>query len=94
MAIYDVTTIEALPDDFGGWYWNDQWRAGQIEIGGGKLTTRKVLKALRDEGYLSEYSKGRVRIDWLESYMDEGSICEIQNKDTYRPIFFISKNEG
>lgn len=94
MAIYDVTSIEAMPDDFGGWTWNDQWREGQIEIEGEKLTTRKILRVLRDEGYLSEYSKGRVRVDWLESYMDEGSVCEIQHKDTYEPLFFISKHDG
>jgi len=94
MAMYNVTTIDAWADDFGGWTWNDSWSAGQLEIEGEKLTTRKVLNALRSEGYLSDYSKGRVRIDWLESFMDEGSVCEIQHKDTYRPIFFISKHVG
>ena len=51
-------------NDGEGWYWNQHYELEDgIYFHTDKLTTRNILKSLRKWGYLTNESKGRVRID-------------------------------
>lgn len=56
----DILSVDALYDGC-GWSWNAWHKVGTInkEEFEKLNTTRKLLKYMRKEGYLSEYSKGR-----------------------------------
>lgn len=66
------------------WTWN-QWYILEDDIYflESELTPRKIFKALRKWGYLSDYSKGRV------SMFDDGYNLVIENKNTKEPIFAL-----
>ena len=80
---YKLLSIDAWKDDC-SWTWNAWYSLGFEAIIEDKDTTpRKVFALLRDEGYLSDESKGRVSLD------DDGYNLVIRNKDTYEPIFAL-----
>lgn len=58
---YKVLSIDAWREPE-GWTWNTWYDAGTIELET-LDSTRKVLSAMRDAGYLSDDSKGRVCLD-------------------------------
>lgn len=68
-----------------GWAWNNWFHIGDISKDEfEKLTSnRKVLAWMRAEGYLSDWSKGRVAIE------DDQYNLVIVDKNTYEPIFAI-----
>ena len=85
-----LLSIDAWRDSEGGWYWNDMHCLDDSCLWGVKeLTPRKVLNALRRAGFLSDWSKGRVRVDMHDEMMD-GYLIEILNKNTGEPLFALS----
>jgi hypothetical protein len=83
-GIFEIRGIDAWKDDC-GWYWNDSWLIeSDVVFGKDALTPRKIAKALREWGYLSEASKGRIR---LES--TDGESWEVLNKDTGEPVLAL-----
>lgn len=79
---YRVLNIDAWRDDEGGWTWNQWFNAGTVSLNI-NATNRQILKAMRDQGYLSDYSKGRVAID------DDQYNLVILNKSNLEPVFAI-----
>lgn len=80
----ELREIDAWRDEDGGWIWND---SRVIEDGlylqESELKPRKLLQYLRKWGYLSPYSKGRVRVE------DCGDIIEIQDRKTGEPLLAL-----
>ena len=87
MVKTQLLSIEAWRYD-DSWTWN-QWYSLENGIywNESELTTRKILKALRKWGYLTEQSKGRLCVD------DDGYNYIIQNKDTFEPILALCYGE-
>lgn len=75
--------------DYEGWTWNNWYT---IEEGifwdlSKPMSTRRILKCLRDWGYLSDKSKGKVSID------DDGYYIVIVDRNTHEPIFALCYGE-
>jgi hypothetical protein len=82
---FDLLSIDAWRECEGGWTWNAWYNLEKdIYFAESELTPRKVLKALRKWGFLSDESKGKVSLD------DDGYNIVIQDKDTYEPIFALA----
>lgn len=81
----ELRRIDALRGPKGAWFWNYSYvLADDIVFHKEAFTPRTILKKLRDWGYLSENSKGRVRV------VDEGGfLIEIQEKNTGKPILAL-----
>lgn len=75
-----ILAIDAWRYDH-GWTWNNWFHVGDVE----SLpdSSRALLKLLREEGYLSNLSKGRVAIE------DDGNNTVIVEKGTRRPLLAI-----
>ena len=80
---FNLLSIDAWNCD-DGWEWNN-WCIVERDIvfADSEITPRKVFKALRKWGFLSDESKGRV------SMVDDGYNIVIQNKDTFEPVFAL-----
>jgi hypothetical protein len=80
----EIRAIEAWRHEE-GWTWNNSITAGEFIISQETLnSSRMVLAFMRANGFLTEQSTGKVRID------DNASgIIEVQNKNTYEPLFAI-----
>lgn len=67
----NILSVDALHDGQ-GWSWNAWYKIGTIDKQTFESldTTRKLLKWMRQEGYLSDYSKGRVVVE-----DDQYNIC-------------------
>ena len=79
----EIRGIDAVKNE-GFWMWNESWLIeGDILWHEEALTPRRILRQLRKWGYLTESSKGRVRV------VDEGDLIEIQEKNTGRPILAL-----
>jgi hypothetical protein len=89
-STWKVTSIEAWREPEGGWTWNSSYKAGTVEIPA-DASNVEILKAMRDAGYLSEKSKGKVRVEHMP-YAD--TMIEIQEKSTGEPLFAIEPKEG
>lgn len=79
---YKVLSIDSWKNSENSWYWNAWYNAGTIEL----LSlddNRDVLRRMRDAGFLSEYSKGKIFID------DDQYNLVICNKNNREPIFAI-----
>jgi len=86
-TVYDICAVDAIKDDTGSWSYNDQTSVGQTTD---KILTddildnsRKVLKWLRDNNFLDESSKGKVKVD------SDDNVVEIQFKNTGKPFLAI-----
>jgi hypothetical protein len=77
----NVLSIEAWRTHEGGWTWNSWHKVGEVESV--PDTNRGVIKLLRDEGYLSEKSKGRVTVE------DDGYNKVVVDRNTREPLFAI-----
>ena len=87
MVEFRVLSIDAWRDIEGGWEWNNQYSAGTVEFKTEYPTNRQILKVLRDEGFLTDYSKGRIKINRFDDYYYPAyEICE---KGTGEPIFCV-----
>ena len=79
----EIRGIDAAKND-GVWNWNESWLIeGGIYWHELVLTPRRILRQLRIWGYLSQESKGKLRV------VDEGDLIEIQDKNTGRPIMAL-----
>ena len=78
--MYKLVSIDAWRDDF-GWSWNDVWKVEDKIYIEDDTTTRQLLKFMRRNNWLTDYSKGRVRVDW-----DNFELIEIQDRNTGRPL--------
>ena len=79
---YELFSIDAWRSEC-GWDWNNMFSLDKdIYIGSDSITPRKIFKLLRN-GYLSDYSKGKVRLD------DTGFDLVIEDKNTGEPIFAL-----
>lgn len=80
----DILSIDAWKEAEGGWTWNNSFYAEKdIYIDESMLTPRKIFKLLRKLDILSEYSKGKVSLE------EQWPIFEIQNKNTFEPLFAL-----
>ena len=89
---YRLVSIDAWRDYDGGWTWN-QWYT--VEDGvylGNDITARRLLKFMRQSGWLTEKSKGRVRIDWHNEMCEP--FIEILNKNTGEPLLAFTTIHG
>ena len=87
--VFNVIDVDALHDG-DNWYWN-RWH--QLEHGlvlsDDELTPRKILRLLRDKGYLTPQSKGILAVD---SSVDE--CIEICDRRTGEPLLALSQLHG
>ena len=84
-----ILSIDAWRDTSGGWYYNASYAAGFLEIEE-PLTARRLLKALREQGFLTEASKGRVQV---EEPGTDPEAWEIQDRGTGEPLFLLQEEE-
>lgn len=78
---YEIRSVEAWRDD-DGWVWNNSFVVEEeVYFAESALTKRKILRWFRDNGYLTESSKGRVTVE------DYGDIIEICARGTGEPLF-------
>ena len=84
---FNLLSIEAWKFD-GCWNWN-QWFLLERDIWFGEdaLTTRRILNSLRKWDYLSEYSKGRVTVEY------DGHNYVIKDRSTDEPLFALEPQE-
>ena len=78
-----LLSIDAWKSTEGGWDWNDWHKVGTVPATTLDLTPRRLFKFLREAGYLSANSVGRVARD------DDGYNVVIMEKDTRRPVYAI-----
>ena len=84
----ELRSIDALREFEGGWTWNASYTLGNpIMFREDGITTRQILKALRQLNYLSDYSKGKMRVE------DAWPIIEIQMRGTHEPVFALMFDE-
>jgi hypothetical protein len=87
--MWTVRSADAWRDREGGWTWNQSFSAGDVELPY-HASTKEILNAMREQGFLSEKSRGRVRVENLgvtpETY-------EVQDKNTGEPLFSIESKE-
>ena len=83
MSSLNILSIDAWRFN-GSWTWNAWYSAGKYTLPRDTLDSpRKVLRYMRSEGYLSEYSKGRVYLD------DDQYNVVICDRGTHEPLFAI-----
>ena len=75
-----ILSIDAWRNEY-GWTWNAWYKVGEMDVI--PETNRKILRAMRDTGHLSDYSKGRVTVE------DDGYNLVILDKRTREPLFAI-----
>jgi len=84
---YRLLSIDAWRYD-GGWTWNNGYPLEEdIYIAPDAATPRRVFRMLRNS-YLSEQSKGRVRLE------DDGYNLVIEDRNTGEPIFALEPQWG
>jgi len=85
---YNVLSVEAWRSDL-SWTWNNWWNIGLISRQVlSKLTSdRAIIKWFRDEGYLSEFSKGKVKLE------HDGYNIVVCEKGNGCPLFAIVVGE-
>ena len=79
----EIRGIDAVRHD-GDWVWNESFLLeGDIYWHQEGLTPRRILRQLRIWEYLTDASKGKLRVVF------EGDVIEIQDKNTGRPIMAL-----
>lgn len=79
-----ILSIDAWRYD-GGWTWNNWFHVGDIDAI--PASSRKLMAYMRDEGYLSRGSVGKVSAD------DDGYNVVVCERSTGRPLFAIEYGE-
>jgi hypothetical protein len=82
-----LLSIDAWRDGEGGWNWNNFFLLEE-GIFLPDPTPRKVLRFLRNAGFLTDFSKGLLRVDFYPSY--DGTLIEIQHRHTFEPVLALS----
>lgn len=62
------------------WQWGNTYNIGFVTLDP-NWSSREILKVLRHSGFLSEHSKGNVRVEIFDD-----SCIEVQSKNTRKPI--------
>ena len=81
MGQLTILSIDAWKNE--GWDWNTWHKIGMVESDILDKSVRHILKFMRDEGYLSNDSKGKVSVEDDQYNL---VICERSNG---RPLFAI-----
>ena len=89
---YRLVSIDAWRNECGGWDWNQSYTVEDGVYLGNDITARRLLKFMRQSGWLTEKSKGRVRIDWHNEMCDP--FIEILNKNTGEPLLAFTTIHG
>ena len=87
---FKLLGIDAWREPEGGWTWNQMFIiADEVLVEKDLLTPRKVLRFLREAGYLYDASKGRLRVD-MNPGMIDGYLIEIQDRRNGEPLLALS----
>jgi len=78
--MYQLRSIDAWRND-GNWEWNNSFLIEENIYLADDTTPRELFKFMRRNGWLTDYSKGRVLMS------DNGDIIEIQDRNNYQPLF-------
>lgn len=78
-----VLSIDAWRESEGGWTWNNWYHAGRVPAELIDMPPRRLLRAMREHGFLNDYSKGRVAVE------DDGYNMVILRKSDCMPMFAI-----
>lgn len=81
-----VLSIDAWRDGE-GWAWNQWHRVGEWPAGWLSLSPRRLLRAMREEGYLGKGSVGRVAIE------DDQYNLIVVDRHTREPLFALPYGE-
>ncbi len=83
-----LLSVEGWRGCDGLWFWN-QWYTvdSALDISEAGTTPRKLFKYLREGGYLSERSKGKLRLH------DDGYNLVIECRGTGEPLFALCYGE-
>lgn len=88
-----LISIDAWRDSEGGWDWNDMHKVEHdimiSEDSDILSNSRKCLAWFRQQGWLTDASKGKVRVDFNDDIID-GILIVIENKNTGEPILALS----
>jgi hypothetical protein len=82
-----ILSIEAWWNGDNGWDWNSWSDVGRIDVSVCDLPARALLKVMRDEGYLSAESAGRVAVE------DDGHNVVIVQRSDDMPLYAIAYGE-
>ena len=86
----EIRSIDAWRDP-DGWTWNNSSHVEEgfwISTEGSDLAfSRRLLGAFRRAGWLSDYSKGRVRVDHGHAYIDP--MIVVEDKSTREPLIAL-----
>lgn len=82
-----ILSIDAWRDRE-GWTWNAWYKRGEIAVDDIPKTNRGILAFMRKEGFLSDYSKGRVSVE------DDQFNIVICDRHTLEPLFAIAYGEA
>jgi len=90
----NIVAIDAWRDA-DGWTWNrwDTIRQGWLWADD-ELTPRKILRRLRDDGIASPYSTGQLRVEVCADDGPDGTLIEIQDRNTGEPLLALTNLHG
>jgi len=80
---WKVYILDAWRDPEGGWYENNRFRAGEVELPE-NATNRQILKAMRDQGFLTQGSAGKAA---AQNFHSDPPGMWIVNRNTREPTF-------
>lgn len=83
-----VLSIDAWRSAEGGWDWNNWHHVGDVPREWCGLKPRALLRNMREAGYLSEYSVGRVAVE------DDQYNIVIVARGTREPMFALEYGRG
>lgn len=89
---YRLVSIDAWRNECGGWDWNNSYKIEDGIMLPDDITARKLLRFMRDSGWLTESSKGRVSIDWHNEMFEP--FIEILDKNTGEPLLALTTIHG
>lgn len=87
---FEILSIDAWRDAEGGWSWNNCHKVGAAIMAEDDLTPRRILRWLRDAGFLTHRSVGRVRVVEIGG---ESAEYEIQARGTGEPLLALVGEE-
>jgi len=79
---YKLVAIDAWHDGE-GWYWNNQHEVEDGVCLADSTTPRQLFKFMRRNGWLTDYSKGRIRLDDCWPYLT------IEDRNTGEPLLCL-----
>lgn len=78
--LYTCLFIAAWREPEGGWTWDNMFTIEEDIYLDPEFTARGLLAMCRRAGWLTDHSKGRVRVE------DTGYYIEVQDKNTGEPL--------